>query len=86
MRILQIVASSRGGATEHVFCIAKGIDRTKFDLTVIMPEDNGNVNFSDLQRLKIRVISFNVFSRFSLKEFLNIRDFISRSIFNYVKK
>ncbi|HAJ34039.1 MAG TPA: hypothetical protein DCK79_11950 [Candidatus Atribacteria bacterium] len=84
MRILEIVASSQGGAAEHIFCIAKGIDRSKFDLTVVMPEDNGNVNFTDLRRLKIRVVSFNVFSRFSLKEFLNLRDFISRGNFDIV--
>lgn len=84
MRILQVVASSRGGAAEHVFCIAKGIDRSKFDLTVIMPEDNGNVNVSDLRGRRIRVVSFNVFNRFSLKEFLNLRDFIRRGNFNII--
>lgn len=84
MRILEIVASSRGGAAEHIFCITKGIDRSKFDLTIVIPEDNGNVKVSDLRRLRIRVVSFNVFNRFSLKEFLNLRDFIRRGNFDIV--
>jgi glycosyltransferase involved in cell wall biosynthesis len=84
LQVLEIVASSRGGGAEHVFCIAKGIDKSKFDLTIIMPEDDGNVNAFDFERLGIKVVPFNFFNRLSLREFLNFWSFIRRGDFDIV--
>jgi len=47
-RVLQVIASSRGGGAEHVRCLVHSMDRQRYAFTVVMPEDGGHVTGADL--------------------------------------
>jgi glycosyltransferase involved in cell wall biosynthesis len=51
--VLQVVASSRGGGATHVRDLAAGLDRTRFAVEVVMPEDGGHVRPQDFRRRDI---------------------------------
>lgn len=47
IRILQLVASSRGGGAVHVRALATQLDRLRYKVNVAMPEDGGSVTAQD---------------------------------------
>jgi len=47
IRVLQLIASSRGGGASHVRDLALALDRSRFAVQVAMPEDGGNVRPAD---------------------------------------
>ena len=84
LRVLQVIASSQGGGAEHVFHLVKGADKSRFDFTVLMSKDNGNVKVRDLEALGVKVAVSNVFNTFSLRGFFKLRDFIEKEKFDIV--
>ena len=48
IRILHVVASSRGGGAVHVRDLVRGLDKACYDLQVALPDDGGNVSAGDL--------------------------------------
>ena len=48
IRVLQLVASSHGGGAAHVRDLVARLSRDRFDVTVAMPLDGGNVTPADL--------------------------------------
>ncbi|MBC7263910.1 MAG: glycosyltransferase family 4 protein [Chloroflexi bacterium] len=48
-RILEVVASSRGGGAAHVHNLVTGLGAASFDITVAMPEDGGQVTAADIE-------------------------------------
>lgn len=49
IRLLHLIASSRGGGATHVRSLALGLDPTRFAVQVAMPEDGGHVGAADFQ-------------------------------------
>jgi glycosyltransferase involved in cell wall biosynthesis len=47
VRVLELIASSRGGGASHVFDLATSLDRQNFAVQVAMQEDGGNVQAAD---------------------------------------
>lgn len=84
LRILQIVASSQGGAAEHVVCVSKRINGSRFDFTVVMSEDDGNIIPSDFEKLGVKVVLFSISKGFSLTELLKLWTFIRSYGFDIV--
>jgi glycosyltransferase involved in cell wall biosynthesis len=49
IRVLQLIASSRGGGASHVRDLALGLDPARFAVEVAMPADGGNVSQADFE-------------------------------------
>lgn len=83
-KILQIVASSHGGGAEVTRCLVKGLDRERYDTTVIMPEDGGQLSAADFQAIGARCLSFDIATGFSLHELWNLRRFVHSNRFDLI--
>jgi glycosyltransferase involved in cell wall biosynthesis len=65
LRVLQVVASSRGGGAAHVRELALGLDRGRVDAAVAMPEDGGTVSREDFGRAGIAFFALPIARGFS---------------------
>ncbi len=74
--VLQIVASSRGGGAEHVRCLTKGLDKSRFDTSVAMSENGGHVTARDFEELEIDFLPLNIAEGFPPAELIKLRRFI----------
>jgi glycosyltransferase involved in cell wall biosynthesis len=83
-RVLQIVASSRGGGAELVRCLVKGLGTTGFESTVIMPDDGGHVGAADFAALGARLERFPIGARLGVGEFMRLRRFVRGGNFDIV--
>ena len=73
-RVLQVIASSRGGGAEHVRCLVHGMDRQRYAFTVVMPEDGGHVTGADLIALDgTCFVALGLSAGFSLGVLLRLR-------------
>ena len=66
MRVLEMIASSRGGGASHVYDLATHLDRDAFDVQVAMPEDGGNVSAADFARQGVAFLPLAIAGGFSL--------------------
>ncbi len=80
--VLQVVSSSRGGGAEHVRCLVKGLDRTRFVPGVAMPEDGGHVAAGDFEEAAF--LALNIAAGFSLREVFRLRRFIQEGRFDLI--
>lgn len=78
IRLLHIVASSRGGGAAHVRDLVLGLDRTRFSVQVAMPEDGGNVRQEDFEVAQIPFHRVDIAAGFSLRAFQDIRRLAAR--------
>jgi glycosyltransferase involved in cell wall biosynthesis len=84
MRVLQVVASSRGGGAEVVRCLVKGLDAAAFESIVVMPDDGGQVTATDFAALNVPLHRFALDAGFSLSEFFRFRKFVRSGQFDIV--
>jgi glycosyltransferase involved in cell wall biosynthesis len=73
IRLLHLVASSRGGGATHVRDLALGLDLTRFAVQVAMPEDGGNVRREDFEAAGIPFHRVDFAAGFSLQTLWPIR-------------
>jgi len=73
IRIVELVASSRGGGAVHVRDLAVGLDRARFVVQVAMPEDGGSVAAQDFAAARIPFHSVDIAGGFSWPALLAIR-------------
>jgi glycosyltransferase involved in cell wall biosynthesis len=73
IRIVQLVASSRGGGAVHVRDLAVGLDRGRFAVQVAMPEDGGSVTSQDFAVVGIPFHCVDIAGGFSWPAVLAIR-------------
>lgn len=78
IRLLHIVASSRGGGAAHVRDLVLGLDRACFSVQVAMPEDGGNVRREDFEAAQIPFHRVDIAAGFSLRAFQDIRRLAAR--------
>lgn len=83
-RVLQIVASSRGGGAEVLRCLVKGLDPREFESVVIMPDDGGHVGEKDLAEVGATLARFQLDRGFNLKELWRLRRFVRGGHFDIV--
>jgi glycosyltransferase involved in cell wall biosynthesis len=83
-RVLQIVASSRGGGAEVLRCLVKGLDADEFELHVIMPDDGGHVGEADFTELGVHLHRFKLDASFNLAEFWRLRRLVRGGQFDLV--
>lgn len=83
-RVLQLVASSRGGAAELIRCLVKGLDPVEIESVVVMPDDGGHVGEADFAALGTRLERFALDAGFSLHEFLRLRRFVRGGKFDVI--
>nr|MBP7688059.1 glycosyltransferase [Thermoflexales bacterium] len=83
-RVLQIVASSRGGGAEVLRCLVKGLDPREFESVVIMPDDGGHVGEKDLTEVGATLVRFQLDRGFNLKEWWRLRRFVRGGRFDIV--
>jgi glycosyltransferase involved in cell wall biosynthesis len=83
-RVLQIVASSRGGGAELVRCLVKELDPVRYESTVIMPDDGGQLSAADFEAIGARCLHFDIAAGLSLSEWWSLRRFVRGSRFDIV--
>lgn len=66
VKVLEVIASSRGGGASHVFDLATHLPRADFDVRVAMPEDGGTITAGDFARHGITFHSLAIAGGFSL--------------------
>jgi hypothetical protein len=65
VRLLYLVASSRGGGAAHVRDLALSLDLARFTVQVAMPEDGGNVRWEDFEAAGIPFHQVDIAAGFS---------------------
>ncbi len=73
IRVLEVVASSRGGGAVHVRDLALGLDQRDFAPQVSMPEDGGNVSRADFLGGGIPFHPLDIAACFSLRALRQLR-------------
>ncbi len=73
IRIVQLVASSRGGGAVHVRDLAVGMDRAHYAVQVAMPEDGGSVTSQDFAAVGIPFRRVDIAGGFSWAALLAVR-------------
>lgn len=71
--ILQLVASSHGGAATHVRDLALGLPQNRYRSTVAMPLDGGNVSPDDFTAAGVEFIPINIAGGFAWREVRHLR-------------
>ena len=84
MKILQLVASSCGGAASHVRDLALGLPKDLYSVAVAMPEDTGNVCAEDFRHASVRFFPLGIEKGFNLRAFFRLRDLLMRERFDIV--
>jgi glycosyltransferase involved in cell wall biosynthesis len=83
-RVLQIVASSRGGGAELIRCLVKELDPARYESTVVMPDDGGQLSAADFEAIGARCLHFDIAADFSLSEWWRLRRFVRSNRFDIV--
>jgi glycosyltransferase involved in cell wall biosynthesis len=73
LRVLELVASSRGGGAIHVRDLTFGLDQSRFAAQVAMPDDGGNVCGEDFGAAGIPFHQVDIAAGFSLRALQRIR-------------
>jgi glycosyltransferase involved in cell wall biosynthesis len=82
--VLQVVASSHGGGAEVMRCLVKELDSARYESTVIMPDDGGQLDAADFEKLGVRCLRFDIAAGFSLREWWRLRRFVRSSGFDVI--
>ena len=83
-RVLQIVASSQGGGAEVLRCLVKELDPARYESTVVMPDDGGQLSAADFEIMGVRCLRFDMAAGFSLREWWRLRRFVRDGAFDIV--
>jgi len=83
-RVLQIVASSRGGGAEVMRCLVKELDPARYEATIIMPDDGGQLDAADFEAIGARCLRFDITAGFSLREWWRLRRFVRGGRFDII--
>ena len=73
VRVLEVIASSRGGGASHVFDLATHLNQARFNVRVAMPEDGGNVTAEDFARHGITFAPVEIAGGFSVAAVAHLR-------------
>jgi len=83
VKVLQLVASSRGGGATHVRDLALGLSQDDaFEVTVAMPTDGGNVSPGDFSAAGIPFEVVNIAGGFPWREVKRLRGLLQRGGFH----
>jgi len=83
-RVLQVVASSWGGGAELIRCLVKELDPARYESTVVMPDDGGQLRAADFEAIGARCLYFDIAADFSLGEWWRLRRFVRKGQFDIV--
>ncbi len=72
-RILQVIASSRGGGAVHVRELARRLDPARYAVTVAMPEDGGTVGARDFAAAGLSFIPLPIAAGASARALFTLR-------------
>jgi glycosyltransferase involved in cell wall biosynthesis len=84
LRVLQIVASSRGGGAEVVRCLVKGLDPQEFASEIVMPADGGQIGPADFEALGAHLEQLALEAGVKVGTWLRLRQYIGRGQFDVV--
>jgi glycosyltransferase involved in cell wall biosynthesis len=82
LNILQLVASSHGGAATHVRDLALGLPQNRYCSTVALPLDGGNVSPQDFTTAGTEFVPLNIASGFAWREILRLRRLLQTENFH----
>ena len=77
-RVLQLVASSHGGAATHIRDVAFGLPPDQYTNLIGMPLDGGNVTPEEFSGAGIKFVPVSIASGFSWREIVRLRQLIRR--------
>ncbi len=72
-RVLQLVASSHGGAATHLHNLALGLPKNRYHCTIAMPLDGGNVSAEDFTAADIEFVPLSIAQGFTWPEITRLR-------------
>lgn len=78
-RILQVIASSRGGGAAHVRELARRLDPAAYAVTVAMPEDGGTVGAGDFTPAGVGFLPLPIAAGASAQALIALRRALQRS-------
>lgn len=81
-KILQLIASSHGGGATHLLDLATLLSKKKFEVTVAMAADNGNVSPSQIQAAGSTFIPLPIHAGFDLSELKKLRGILQNNHFD----
>lgn len=84
IRLLHLVASSGGGGATHVRDLAVGLPRDRFETTVAMPLDAGNVSVADFTSVGAAFEQVHIAGGFAAVEVLRLSRLLKASRFDIV--
>jgi len=85
IKVLQLVASSRGGGASYVRDLAVGLSHDhRFQVTVAMPTDGGNVSLADFAAAGIPFEVVDIAEGFAWREVIRLRRLFKREGFDLV--
>ncbi len=84
IRLLHLVASSGGGGATHVRDLAVGLSRDRFETTVAMPSDAGNVSVADFTSVGVAFEQVHIAGGFAAGEVLRLSRLLKASRFDIV--
>ena len=84
VRILQVIASSHGGGATHVLDLSLGLSPEKFEVTVGMPEDGGNVSARQFTDTGIDFVPLTMQSGFAWRDIFTLRTLIKNGRFHII--
>jgi len=84
IRLLHLVASSGGGGATHVRDLAVGLPRDRFEITVAMPLDAGNVSVADFTSAGVAFEQVHIAGGFAAGEVLRLSRLLKASRFDIV--
>jgi glycosyltransferase involved in cell wall biosynthesis len=73
VRVLEVIASSRGGGASHVYDLATHLDASRFEVEVAMPEDGGNVTATDFVEHGVKFHALAIAGGFSVAAVQQLR-------------
>lgn len=79
LRVLEVVASSRGGGAAHVRDLATHLASTEFQVTVVMPEDGGHVTRGDFVPHSVAFVALPLASGFNREAFWALRRLVAQA-------
>ena len=77
LRVLQVIASSRGGGASHVYDLATHLDATRLEVEVAMPEDGGNIKAADFAEHGLKFHPLAIAGGFSVAAVHQLRRLMS---------
>lgn len=82
--ILQLIASSHGGGASHLLDLVTLLPKNAFEVTVVMPEDGGNVSQEQIEAAGASFLPLPIASGFNFHAIRRVRQVVTQGRFHLI--